>query len=375
MTNHTHDRRRRRRHEIPQRRARRRAAASRSHRSTLNGDLSAPPPARRRVGRSMATSRDRPSSQTPTASHEQGATGGDARGTAEVAHGTRGGRWRTQSAPNGGGASAGFHGDHFTATFNAVRRGARPAPARVRRRPSPDPVHHRWPATTDPGLRIKNWAGGGKCLVGNAGTATARPSASVGHPPSRRRAWLERLSRLVRARVPTALVTARVRGDVVTAYRFRDGGPRLLLPAGARDARGGAALGPIEHPHRRHVRRFGGGSAGRQRRGGCTCSRRAHLGRRRNAARNGGVPRPQHRRYSPPSCVPCTCLRNNTSTKNTNRTATKERRTPPPVDHTRRCASRPGAFAPRVHPRLPRRAMMVRPVRWRSCPPPWEGPP
>jgi class 3 adenylate cyclase len=150
-----------------------------------------------------------------------------------------------------GGVLGGFHGDHFTATFNAVRPcsaparracaaavelmrndlGVPPMPATSDHDDAPWLTDDAAPGTPlapfgadanhadRPRLHFQLGIAASRCLVGNAGTTTAKTFSVVG-PAFPQAVFLERLSRLYGPGC-RALTTARVCSDVSSQFRFR----------------------------------------------------------------------------------------------------------------------------------------------------------
>jgi class 3 adenylate cyclase/DnaJ-domain-containing protein 1 len=126
-----------------------------------------------------------------------------------------------------GGVLGNFHGDHFTATFNAVRPCSAP-PRRACAAALAILQSAPCGTSTNDGLRFRVGIAAGRCLVGNTGTATAKTFSVVG-PAFTQANFLERLSKLYGPEC-RALVTDRVCGDIVTQYRFRYVDHVLLPP-------------------------------------------------------------------------------------------------------------------------------------------------
>ena len=155
-----------------------------------------------------------------------------------------------------GGVLGGFHGDHFTATFNAVKHcGAAPrracaaawaliASSSTNAAATTADANDAPPAAaaSSGGLRLKLGVAAGKCQVGNVGSATTKTFSVVG-PAFPQALMLERLSRLYGAGCD-ALLTARVCEDVVTQYRFRYVDHVVLPPQ--QPTLVAALLGPVD---------------------------------------------------------------------------------------------------------------------------------
>jgi class 3 adenylate cyclase len=128
-----------------------------------------------------------------------------------------------------GGVLGGFHGDHFTVSFNAVR----PCAAAPRRACATAWMLAEANLGDDAGipgagLRFRVGVAFGKCQLGDTGTATAKAFSIVG-PAFPQAVLLERLSRLYGPEC-RVLVTASVYREAATHFRYRVVDHVLLPP-------------------------------------------------------------------------------------------------------------------------------------------------
>jgi class 3 adenylate cyclase len=143
-----------------------------------------------------------------------------------------------------GGVLAFFHGDHFAATFNAVR----PSPAHARNAAAVAlalTAPTAGPRTSQGQLTLRAGVSTGKCLVGNVGSAEAKNFSVMG-PAFSQALVLERLTRLYRTgdgAAVAALASRRTCEDIATNYLY-EYVDLLLLPGSAQATLVGRLVGP-----------------------------------------------------------------------------------------------------------------------------------
>jgi class 3 adenylate cyclase len=143
-----------------------------------------------------------------------------------------------------GGVLAFFHGDHFAATFNAVK----PSPAHARNAAAVAlalTAPTAGPRTSQGQLTLRVGVSTGKCLVGNVGSAEAKNFSVMG-PAFTQALVLERLTRLYttgEGATVTALASRRTCEDIATnfLYEYVD---LVQLPGSAKATLVGRLVGP-----------------------------------------------------------------------------------------------------------------------------------
>jgi hypothetical protein len=141
-----------------------------------------------------------------------------------------------------GGVLGVFHGDHFTATFNAARPCAGHARKACSAAAAITGIGSHGGGGAAGGLQMKAGITSGACMVGNVGSDAAKVFATVG-PAFAQAVALERMTRLYGAGCHV-LSTARVCADVSTHFRFRF--VDIVGLPGRRAVLVAAVLGPVQ---------------------------------------------------------------------------------------------------------------------------------
>jgi class 3 adenylate cyclase len=136
-----------------------------------------------------------------------------------------------------GGVLNTFHGDHFAATFNAVR----PCSSHARHCCVAALEIIKSAATTGFGLPLRGGIATGRSIVGNVGSRSAKAFATIG-APYRQATLLERLTRLYQCRLLATKRTCEEVATVVT-HRLVD---ILPMPGSRRPVPIGAVLGLVK---------------------------------------------------------------------------------------------------------------------------------
>jgi class 3 adenylate cyclase len=143
-----------------------------------------------------------------------------------------------------GGVLAFFHGDHFAATFNAVK----PSPAHARNAAAVAlalTAPTAGPRTSQGQLTLRAGVSTGKCLVGNVGSAEAKNFSVMG-PAFTQALVLERLTRLYttgEGAAVAALASRRTCEDIATNYLY-EYVDLVQLPGSAQATLVGRLVGP-----------------------------------------------------------------------------------------------------------------------------------